>query len=110
MEWSAALQRGVENGEIKSERVMRYYVYFDKYRHPSEAINEKELAEKYDNDPAKFRKAMSCAGSDATAEQAVGHVGVLNFESEKELKAYLDAGEEIAGFYECRADSRQYNF
>ena len=89
---------------------MRYYVYFDKYRHPSGAINGKELAEKYDNDPSKFRKAMSGAASDATAEQAVGHVGVLNFESEKELREYLDAGEEIAGFYECREDSRPYNF
>lgn len=89
---------------------MRYYVYFDRYRHPSEAINEKELAEKYDNDPAKFRKAMSGEGPNATAEQAVGQVGVLNFESEKELQAYLDAGEEIAGFYECRGDSRPYNF
>jgi hypothetical protein len=85
---------------------MRYYVYFDKYRHPAKAITEKELAEKYDNDPVEFQKAMSDAGADATA----GHVGVLNFESEKELQAYLDEGEEISGFYECRADSRPYNF
>lgn len=49
-------------------------------------------------------------GPDATAEHVVGHVGVLIFDTEKDLQAYVDDGEEIAGFYECRSDSRPYNF
>jgi hypothetical protein len=88
----------------------RYYVYFDDYRRPRKAVTEEELLEVYGNDPAEFQKAMSGNGPEATAGHVVGHVGVLSFESEKELQAYLEEGEEIAGFYECRADSRPYNF
>ncbi len=84
----------------------RYYVYFDDYRRPRKAITEEELLRSYGNDPAVFQKAMSEKG----AEARVGQVGVLSFESERELRAYLEEGEEIAGFYECRADSRPYNF
>jgi len=38
-------------------------------------------------------------------------VGILNFETEKELMEYFEkTGEEIIGFYECREESRPYNF
>lgn len=36
---------------------MKYYVYFDDYRRPRKAVSEKELSERYGNDPAEFRKA-----------------------------------------------------
>jgi hypothetical protein len=40
-----------------------------------------------------------------------GHVGILSFESEKEIMEYFEkTGEEIIGFYECREESRPYNF
>jgi hypothetical protein len=38
-------------------------------------------------------------------------VGILSFETEKELAEYFEkTGEEIIGFFECREDSRPYNF
>ena len=33
---------------------MIYYVYFDSYGHARQVITEKELAEKYKNDPDEF--------------------------------------------------------
>jgi hypothetical protein len=40
-----------------------------------------------------------------------GHVGILSFETEMELMEYFEkTGEEIIGFYECREESRPYNF
>jgi len=42
---------------------------------------------------------------------ANGSVGILSFETEKELMEYFEkTGEEIIGFYECREESRPYNF
>ena len=84
---------------------MKYYVYFDRYRRPKKAVSEKELVEKYSNDPERLLQAMD--------EQlgANGHVGILSFETEKELREYFEkTGEEIIGFFECREDSRPYNF
>ena len=37
---------------------MKYYIYFDAYEHPREAIDEKELAQEYNGDPENFLKAM----------------------------------------------------
>ena len=90
---------------------MIYYVYFDPYRRPKMAIREEELREKYHNDPDEFLKAMRSRGEDGGIEGSAGHVGILRFEDEKELRDFFETtGEEIAGFYECRSESRPYNF
>jgi hypothetical protein len=84
---------------------MKYFVYFDRYRRPKQAVSEKELVEKYSNDPERLLLAMG--------EQygTNGHVGILSFETEKELMEYFEkTGEEIIGFFECREESRPYNF
>jgi len=84
---------------------MKYYVYFDRYRRPQKAVSEKDLVEKYSGDPERLLQAMG--------EQygANGHVGILSFETEKELTEYFEkTGEEIIGFFECREESRPYNF
>ena len=84
---------------------MKYYVYFDRYRRPKKAVSEKELVEKYSNDPERLLQAMD------EQHGANGHVGILSFETEKELREYFEkTGEEITGFFECREDSRPYNF
>ncbi len=59
----------------------------------------------YSNDPERLLEAMS------EQQGANGHVGILSFETEKELTEYFEkTGEEIMGFFECREDSRPYNF
>jgi hypothetical protein len=84
---------------------MKYYVCFDRYRRPKKAVSENELVEKYSNDPEKLLQMM---GEEYGPS---GHVGILSFESEKELMEYFEkTGEEIIGFYECREESRPYNF
>jgi len=84
---------------------MRYYIYFDRYRRPKKAITEEDLTEKYGDDPEKLLHVMD------VEHGANGHVGILSFETEKELVEYLEkTGEEIIGFYECREESRPYNF
>jgi hypothetical protein len=90
---------------------VKYYVYFDRYRHPRRAVSEKELAAEYDNNPERFLRAMCNLGPDAEIEHSIGHVGVMRFSGENELKDYFERiGEEIIGFYECEGDSRPYNF
>jgi hypothetical protein len=84
---------------------MQYYVFFDRYRRPKKAVSDKELAETYGGDPEKFLHAMG------EEHGTNGHVGILNFETEKDLLEYFErTGEEIIGFYECREESRPYNF
>jgi hypothetical protein len=84
---------------------MKYYVYFDKYRRPRKAVTKKELLDHYDNDPEKLLQVMG------EEHGPSGHVGILSFESEKELREYFEkTGEEITGFFECREESRPYNF
>jgi hypothetical protein len=90
---------------------MTYYVYFDSYGHAKAAVSERELAEKYGNDPNRFLKTMCGLAWHAGIERTSGHVGTMTFESKKELKDYLAAwGDALAGFYECESDSRPYNF
>jgi hypothetical protein len=90
---------------------MKYYVYFDPYGHAKQAISETELAQKYHNQPDEFLKAMCHLPPDAGISHTTGHVGTLNFESEKELEEYLESlGDEVTGFYGCRSQSRPYNF
>ena len=90
---------------------MRYYVYFDGYGQLRNAISEKELAEKYNNDPDDFLMAMCSSGPDAKAERKAGHVSTLRFDSESELNDYLESlGDEITGLYRCQSESRPYNF
>jgi len=84
---------------------MKYYVYFDRYRRPRKAVSELELHEEYGNDPERLLQAVG------EHQGANGHVGILRFETEKELREYFEkTGEEIIGFYECREDTRPYNF
>jgi hypothetical protein len=84
---------------------VKYYVFFDRYRRPKKAVSEKDLVEKYGNDPEKFLRAMG------EEHGTNGHVGILSFETEKDLIEYFEkTGEEITGFFECREDSRPYNF
>ena len=84
---------------------MKYYVYFDRYRRPQKAVSEKDLLEKYSGDPERLLQSMG------EQHGTNGHVGVLSFETEKELTEYFEkTGEEIIGFFECREESRPYNF
>jgi hypothetical protein len=90
---------------------MKYYVYFDAYGHARRAISEEQLAGTYQNDPNRFLAAMCRSGSNPRKGCITGHVGILNFNSDKELKDYLESmGDEITGFYKADADSRPYNF
>jgi hypothetical protein len=84
---------------------MKYFVYFDRYRRPKKAVSERDLTEIYGDEPERLLDAMG------KVHGANGHVGILNFETEKELMDYFEkTGEEIIGFYECREESRPYNF
>lgn len=90
---------------------MKYYVYFDAYGHARRVISAEQLAETYQNNPDCFLEAMCRSGSNPGKGPISGHVGVLNFNSEKELRDYLESmGDEISGFYKTEADSRPYNF
>lgn len=90
---------------------MKYYVYFDGYAHLKKAISEQELAEKYNNDPDEFLKAMCDSVPDAGVGHTTGHVSTLRFENQKELNDFLESlGDEITGFYGCGSESRPYNF
>ncbi|MBW1729974.1 MAG: hypothetical protein JRH08_00485 [Deltaproteobacteria bacterium] len=90
---------------------MKYYVYFDGYGHARAIISEVELSKKYNGDPQLFLKAMAGIGPESKIKEATGHIGTLSFDSEKELKEYLEScGDVIKGFFECEFDSRPYNF
>ena len=90
---------------------MKYFVYFDAYGHAGQIVTEQQLAEKYDNEPAKFLSAMCRLQPYTVKGQTTGHVGTLCFDTEKDLIDYLsELGEEIEGFYGCRTESRPYNF
>jgi hypothetical protein len=87
---------------------MIYYVYFDAYGHPREIISEQQLIATYHNDPEEFLQSVCRSFSTGSTS---GHVGTLNFDSEAELKNYLEGlGDLITGFYGCRSESRPYNF
>lgn len=90
---------------------MKFYVYFDAYGNANRIITAKELAEKFNNEPHQFLRVM-CQGHPEPFEgHTSGHVGTLSFDTEDELKEYLEGlGDEITGFYGCRSDSRPYNF
>ena len=90
---------------------MIFFVYFDAYGHAREAIDEKELSEKYQNDPDLFLSAMCQSQPDPSSQHTAGHVGTLSFKNKDELYDYLESlGDEITGFYSCRSESRPYNF
>jgi len=90
---------------------LRYYLYFDGYGRLRQVVDEKQLAQKYHNDPDEFVRVMRNLGSSAALEHATGRVSTLVFADEKELNDYLESlGDEITGFYECRSESRPYNF
>jgi hypothetical protein len=82
---------------------VKYYIYFDRYRHPRRAVSEDELAQNYENSPEKFLRAMCNLSPDSEIEHSIGHVGVMRFSGEKELKDYLEmTGDEIAGFLNAK--------
>jgi hypothetical protein len=90
---------------------MKYFVYFDAYGLARQIINEQELAERFDNEPAVFLAAVCQARPGTSGGHTTGHVGTLSFDSKKELQDYLEGlGDEITGFYGCRSESRPYNF
>jgi len=90
---------------------MKYYVYFNAYGHARRAVNEKELAQNYQDEPDRFLKAMCRPGADTGEGHISGHVGTLNFDNDEELNDYLESlGDEISGFYKADSDSRPYNF
>ena len=90
---------------------MRFFVYFDAYGNARKVIDQNELAQKYHNNPEEFLQAMCRPGPGVAVNHISGHVGILRFDSQKELKEYLDSlGDEITGFYGCRSKSRPYNF
>ena len=90
---------------------MRYFAYFDGYGHLKGVIEEKELAEKYNNNTDEFLKSMSDQEPNSAGERVTGQVTTLRFDDEKELKDYLESlGDEITGFYGCESESRPYNF
>jgi len=90
---------------------MRYYVYYDAYGHSRKAIGEEELAARYNGDLEAFRRAMADAGQAGDVGRASGHVGIVSSEKEIAPDESPDiTGEEITGFFECKADSRPYNF
>lgn len=90
---------------------MKYFIYFDAYGHARQIINEQELAERFDNEPAVFLAAVCQGRPGKSGGHITGHVGTLSFDSKKELQDYLEGlGDEITGFYGCRSESRPYNF
>lgn len=101
---------GVEIGVGKGNR-MRYYIYYDAYRRPGQAVSEKELSENFNGDPDLFLKKVSETEGGREMGKGIGHVGIRFLENEEELKAYLEeTGDEITGFYECEEGTRPYNF
>ena len=90
---------------------MKYFVYFDAYGRARQVISEQELAAKFGNAPEFFLAAM-CRKQPGTPEGHItGHVGTLSFDTQRELLDYLEGlGDEITGFYDCRSESRPYNF
>lgn len=89
----------------------QYYVYFDAYGLPRRAVTAAELALDYGNDPELFLKSACRTPEGAGPQFASGHVGVLAFRTEADLKRFLESlGDEITGFYDGVGDSRPYNF
>jgi hypothetical protein len=91
--------------------MIRYYVYFDAYGHPRQAVSAEELSERFGGDPEAFHRSACRNPQDAGPHFSAGHVGVLSFGDEGELRRFLDSlGDEISGFYDGVGDSRPYNF
>lgn len=90
---------------------MKYYVYFDGYGQPRQAVSERELAERYHNNTREFLYAVCHSGSNRAEPPGTGHVGILTLRDENELNEFLGSlGDEVTGFYRCESDSRPYNF
>ena len=90
---------------------MKFYVYFDAYGHAKQIITEQQLTETFHSDTNGFLVAMCQGQLDAAGVHCSGHVGTLTFDNEEDLQDYLAGlGEEIEGFYDCRSESRPYNF
>ena len=90
---------------------MKYFVYFDAYGQARKWVSEQELVQGYGNDTEVFRQTATQGERAGEMGTASGTIGVLNFESEDQLREYLQSlGDEIEGFFNCASDSRPYNF
>lgn len=88
---------------------MIYYVYYDSYGNPRQAISEQELRDRYGNDPESFRAALR--GESPDTGNMTAHVGTVNFNDEKELQEFMDSMDEAnRGFFEGEGQSRPFNF
>ncbi len=88
---------------------MIYYVYYDSYGNPREALSAEELQAKHGGDPEAFR--TSIRGTCPSTEHMTAHVGTVRFQSEPELREFLEAlNEANQGFFEGEAQSRPFNF
>jgi hypothetical protein len=91
--------------------MIRYYVYFDAYGHPSHALSAAELDARFAGDPEAYHRSICPVPRDAGPRFSTGHVGVLTFQDEAEMRRFLDSlGDEIVGFYEGAGENRPYNF
>jgi hypothetical protein len=90
---------------------MKYYVCFDGYGYVKAVVTEEKLEKEYAGDSRQFLRAVYASGPDVGEGEITGHVGTLTFDSEVELKEYLESlGDVVTGFFECESDSRPYNF
>lgn len=88
---------------------MIYYVYYDSYGNPREAVSAEELQANHGGDPEAFR--ASIRGSAPSTEHMTAHVGTVSFQNETELREFLDGlNEANQGFFEGEGQSRPFNF
>ena len=88
---------------------MIYYVYYDSYGNPRQAVSADELRERYGNDPEAFRASLR--GRAPTTEHMTAHVGTVSLSDEKELRKFMsDMDEANRGFFEGEGQSRPFNF
>ena len=102
------MDRGVISGKLAKDVFNEMMVSGKPAR---QVIDERELDRRYGGDPDAYLAAMGASSNGSGSTRTGGHVGTLRFDSEQELEAYLESlGDEIAGFYGCRSESRPYNF
>jgi outer membrane receptor for Fe3+-dicitrate len=67
---------------------VKFFVYFDAYGNARQVIDQKKLAQKYNNNPDEFLQDMCRTCPGVEVNHTSGHVGTLR----------------------CRSESRPYNF
>ncbi len=92
---------------------MIYYVYYDSYGYPREAVSASELEELYENDTGAFLLAVKEReqAKGAGSAHVTANIGTVRFQHESELREFLDGMKDAnRGFFEAEGDSRPYNF